>query len=141
MTLLQLFWEDSKHNLAKLLDYDHVHLHKNCDIPYRYRWPAIRRQRQRENWHIVITTDDINGRADLQRRYFEWLKYLPNHIQDMHEVKMSETLEVWNEKLKRLIWQTMDIDKNNFSEKFEIWVNIQKEISIEIYKIIKWNRK
>lgn len=137
---LQAFWEDQRYNIAKCLQRDHVDVHQKNDIPYRYRGPAIRKQRQRENGHIVLTTDDINGRADIQRRYLEWVKNLPVHLIDMHEVKLSETLEAWNGKLQRLIWETLEIDETNYLEKFESWIRIQKEISIEIYKIIKGKR-
>jgi len=135
---IQAYWPDTKENIQVVLQNHHKLIHENLDIAFRYFAQVIRKQRQRENWHIVLTESDIEGRADIQRSYLEWVDKLPMWwMIDMHEIKLWQLAELENEKLFRLTWDKMDIELWDTLTNHGHYVDIQKELSKEIYKRLK----
>lgn len=133
-----VYWPDIAENLENLLQTDHVSLHKQLDISGRYLSTLTREQRKRENGHIVLTESDIEGRADMQRAYLEWIDKLPNFLQDMHEVKLWELVQFEAEKFKRLTGEAYPVELWEAMENHWTYIDIMKEASKYIYKKLRW---
>lgn len=131
------YWPNIPENIADVLMADHKKIHQTLDVAYRYFSTIIRKQRSRENWHIVLTVDDIEGRADIQRAYLDWVHKLPNFLQQMHEIKLGELVIIENEKLSRLVHDKLSIELGSTLTNHSIYVEIQKELSKAIYKRLK----
>lgn len=124
-------------NMADTLRNDHKAVHEKLDSAWRYYNNAVRRQRMKENWHIVLTVDDIEGRAEIQRTYLDWVDWLPNYLQDMHEIKLWELVAIENDKLFRIIWDRMKVDLWDTMTNHWYYIDIQKEISKAIYSRLR----
>ena len=134
---ISCYGQNVKENIASMLMVDHKKVHQQLDIAYRYFNNMIRKQRMLENWHIVLTTSDIEGRADIQRAYLSGVHKLVNYVQDMHEVKLWELTGLENEKLFRLTNDRYKIQLWDTLQNHQTYVDIQKEISKAIYSKIK----
>lgn len=132
-----VYWPDIAENLENLIQSDHVALHKQLDISGRYLSNLTREQRKRENGHIVLTESDIEGRADMQRAYLEWIDKLPNFLQDMHEVKLWELVQFEAEKFERLTGDQYPLEIGEVLQNHQQYIDIQKEASKFIYKKLK----
>jgi len=133
-----VYWPDIAENLENLIQRDHINLHKKLDISGRYLGTLTREQRKRENGHIVLTESDIDGRADMQRMYLEWIDKLPNFLQDMHEVKLWELAQFEAEKFKRLTGEEYPVELWEAMQNHWTYIDIMKESSKYIYKKIRW---
>ncbi len=133
-----VYWPDIAENLENLIQQDHVSLHKQLDISGRYLSTLTREQRKRENGHIVLTESDIDGRADMQRMYLEWIDKLPNFLQDMHEVKLWELAQYEAKKFKRLTGDDYPVELWEAMGNHWQYIDIMKESSKYIYKKLKW---
>lgn len=138
MIPISTYWPDIKENIALILKDDHKELHRELDIPMREFSRMTREQRKRENGHIVLTESDIEGRADMQRAYLEWLDKLPNFLQDMHEVKLWELVQFEAEKFKRLTGEAYPVELWEAMENHWTYIDIMKEASKYIYKKLRW---
>ncbi len=134
---LQTYWPDLKENIADVLQTDHKIIHNTLDISWRYFSTLIRKQRKKENWNIVLTENDIDGRREIQNLYFEDAHKLPIHLKEMHDVKTWELLEKEAFKFKRLTWEEYPIEIWETLDNILIYNDIQKEISKEIYKKLR----
>lgn len=135
---ISTYWPDIAENIAGLLKDDHIKLHQELDIPIRMFSRMTREQRKRENWHIVLTESDIEGRADIQRAYLEWIDKLPNFLQDMHEEKLWELAQYEAGKFKRLTWEEYPLELWAAMENHWNYIDIMKESSKYIYKKLRW---
>lgn len=133
-----VYWPDIAENLEDMHQEDHVKLHKQLDISGRYLWTLTRNQRKRENGHIVLTTDDIEGRAYMQQIYLEDVNKLPNFLQEMHELKLWELATYEANKFKRLTGSDYPLELWETLENHWQYIDIQKEASKYIYKKLKW---
>jgi len=133
-----VYWPDIAENLENLVQQDHINLHKKLDITGRYLGNLTREQRKRENWHVVLTASDIEGRADMQRMYLEWLDKLPNFLQDMHDVKLWDLAQYEADKFKRLTGEEYPIILWEAMQNHWTYIEIMKEASRYIYKKLKW---
>lgn len=136
---VQAWWPNTPENIAEVLESDHKRIHQELDVAWRYFSERTRKQRLKENWHILLTAGDIEWRADIQRVYLEWVDKLPNFLQDLHEVKIWELATSENEKLFRLTWDRMEIILWGIMHNHQMYVDIQKETSRAIYLILKNN--
>lgn len=135
---ISTYWPDIEQNIAGLLKDDHAKLHQELDIPMRVFSKMTRDQRKRENGHIVLTESDIEGRADIQRAYLEWVEKLPNFLYDMHEVKLWDLAQFEAEKFKRLTGKDYQIELWDAMENHWTYIDIMKESSKYIYKKLRW---
>lgn len=134
---LQVYGPDIKENLAPMRTIDHINLHKEQNIPYKYMWRLVRKQRKRENWHIILTEDDISGRWEMQGLFLEWNSNLPGAIQDLNKTKLLELWEYENNKLISYGWEPLEIEDNlDLLEIHSKYIEIQKEISRRLHSII-----
>lgn len=126
-------------NIAQVLMADHRKIHQTLDIASRYFTTLTRKQRMLENGHIVLTVDDIEWRAEIQRNYFDWVHKLPSFMQEMHEVTMENLAMAENNKLYRLTNDKMELEFGDTLKTHWLYVDIQKEISKAIYTRLKSN--
>ena len=131
------FWPNTPENIAEMMISDHRKVHQTLDTAYRYQATMVRKQRMRENGHIVLTQDDIDWRAEIQRTYLDWVSKLPNFLQDMHEVKLGELVLLEQGKLARLTNDILEVELWDTMENHQTYIEIQKEISKTIYDILK----
>jgi len=97
-----------------------------------------RNQKKRENGHIVLTTDDIEGRAYMQNLYLEDVNKLPNFLQEMHDTKLWELAQFEAEKFKRLTGGEYPVELWEAMQNHWTYIDIMKESSKYIYKKIRW---
>lgn len=128
---------DIAENITLVTAADHKKIHETLDIARRYYSGLLRKQRLRENWHIILTESDIEWRANIQRVYLEWVDKLPSPFDEMHEIKIWELCESEANKLHRLTWDTYDYELWDVLHNHSIYVDIQKEISKDIYFRLK----
>ena len=131
------FWPNVSENIAEVLMADHKKIHQTLDLAYRYFATLTRKQKMIENGHIVLTVDDIEGRAEIQRAYLDWVHKLPNFLQEMHELKLGDLAMLENEKLYRLTNDKIAIELWDTLHNHWLYVDIQKELSKAIYKKLK----
>lgn len=132
------YWPDIAENLDDLLQSDHIKLHQELDVPSRHFSRMKRKQRIRENGHIVLTPDDIEWRADIQREYLSNVNNLPWYLQEMHDIKLGELAWFEAKKFKRLTWTDYPIELWEALENHWQYIDIQKEASRHICKKLKW---
>ena len=134
---LQIFWPDIQENKVQLYQWDHVEIHKMQDIPYRYRSQMIRKQRMRENGHMVITENDLKGRHEIQWLYLEWSSKLPKAIQDINNYKLWQLLKYENKVNAQIDIPKIESQNKDLLSIHQDYIQAQIERSNYIYKLLK----
>lgn len=134
---IAIYWPDISENIEPMLQEDHKKLHQELDIARRYLSTLTRNQRKRENGHIVLTTSDIEWRADLQRKYLEDVDKLPNFLQELHDVKLWDLATFEAKKFERLTGDQYPLEIGEVFQNHQQYIDIQKEASKFIYKKLK----
>ena len=139
MIPISTYWGDYKENIAKILKSDHSPvIHRNNDIASRLFSVLKRKQRIRENGKILLTESDIEWRADIQRMYLEGVQNLPQwRMIDMHNIKLWEVAMREANKFNKLTGENYIPELWDYKHNHQLYIDIQKEISKEIQRLIK----
>ncbi len=137
-----MYWPDCNENKALVTPTDHIdHIHRQLDIFWKKYSTMKRKQSELENWHVVLTERDIEGRAEMQRLYNEWIKRLDFVFKDMYTIKYKELAERQNDKLERLTGDKITLDHTDYNTSFESYIESQKELAREIYQSLNDRKK
>ena len=131
-------WGNYQENIAKVLKTDHRKIHETLDIPFRkFNW-MVRKQRERENWKVLLLESDIEWRADIQRAYLEKVPELQYwRMKDMHDIKMWDIAKREFNKFNNLTWESYSPELWDVFQNHQLYVDTQKEISKEIQRLIR----
>jgi len=132
---VSLWGIDVKENILTLKQQQHRELHQTLDIDRKKFSQYARKKRIKYNHKLLVTPDEIEHDADIQRKFFANLSKLPSRLIQKHVLKMMELLGYHTKQYKNITWDDLDkpIRKVNkvdqFNELHNKKIESQKELA------------
>lgn len=116
---------------------DHELFHTVCDMSYKLYHTLNRKMKAAWNWHILMPEKALLVQHDMQNRYYEWYDMLTPELQTKTDIVRSNVIDVRNNKLSNLTWQTLPKEYTTHKEWLQIEHNIQIELQRELLNTLK----
>jgi len=131
-------WHDIPANMMAVEQRTHDMIHCTLDMWWKCHSRAIRSYNKMMNGKYVVSPDAIQILHDLQVRYFENLPKLPHDIQKMHQLVIIDLVNVMEDKRERMTGHKWESDRRTFNQWHNRYMEVEKEITKRIAKMIKW---
>ncbi len=136
-------WLDKECNRMIMEETKHRITHEILDINGKLYHKLLRKVREKNNWKLILWPDNLEYIYDMQREYFMNYNRLPSDIKSMHDIKMKETVDYFNNQYNLITGDNFDIDYDWFNEWHEKQIQIHKYTAQELIDIFnkKYNIK